>query len=185
MMMDKITSNQTIIISLDVDAHLFDKLHQIAQTEFSVVEINCVEQALLKSALHTFPMLRIGAGNIVNTQQLEDCYHAGAHFVTSPGFLAAIAQTASIYSINYLPGVATLTEAMQAMSLGCVCVRPFPANLSFCTQLNKYLPQLRLFPAEVECDEVEHFLNLPAVAAVSIINPERKQLQALRSVVFA
>ena len=71
---------------------------------------------------------------------------------------------------------------MQAVSLGCMNVRPFPANLSFCTLLNKYLPQLRLFPAEIEWDEVEHFLNLPAVAAVSLINPEIKQLQALNSV---
>ncbi len=185
MMMDEVTGNQSIIISLDVDVHLFDKLQQIAKTGFSVVEINCVDQVLLSNALHTFPMLRIGAGNVINTQQLEDCYQAGVHFVTSPGFLAAMAQMASIYSINYLPGVATLSEAMQAIFLGCTHVRPFPANLAFCILLNKYLPQLQLFPAEIEWDEAEHFLNLPAVAAISIINPERKQLQALSAVVFA
>jgi 2-dehydro-3-deoxyphosphogluconate aldolase/(4S)-4-hydroxy-2-oxoglutarate aldolase len=177
--MEKITSNQPIIITLDVDALLFDKLHKIAELGLATVEINCIDQSLLGSALHHFPMLRIGAGNIVNTQQLEDCYKAGVHFVTSPGFLPAIAQTAGIYSINYLPGVATLSEAMGAAAVGCQQVRPFPANLGFCTLLNKYLPLLRLFPAEVEWDEVEHFLNLPAVAAVSVINPENKQLQAL------
>lgn len=179
MVMDKITDNQSIIITLDVDALLFDNLQQIAAAGFTVVEINSVEPRILGSALKSFPMLRIGAGNIVNTQQLEDCYQANAHFVTSPGFLPAIAQTANIYSVNYLPGVATLSEAMLAMSLGCQHVRPFPANLAFCTILNKCLPLLRLFPAEIECEEVEHFLNLPSVAAVSILNPERKQLQAL------
>ena len=184
-MMGTITDTQSIIITLDVDALLFDKLQHIAESGFSVVEINCVEQRLLKNALHKFPMLRIGAGNVVNTQQLEDCYQAGVHFITSPGFLPAIAQTASIYSINYLPGVATISEAMQAMSLGCHQVRPFPANLTFCTLLNKYLPQLTLFPAEIEWDEVEHFLNLPTVAAVSIINPESIQLRSLGSVIFA
>lgn len=183
-MMDKITGKQSIIITLDVDALLFNKLKQIADAGFSVVEINSVDQNLLKNALHNFPMLRIGAGNIISNQQLEDCYQAGVHFITSPGFLPSIAQTASVYSINYLPGVATLSEAMQAMSLGCQHVRPLPANLSFCTLLNKYLPLLRLFPAEVEWEEVEHFLNLPAVAAVSILNPESKLLQYLSSVVF-
>ena len=185
MMMDKITGKQSIIITLDVDALLFSKLRQIADVGFSVVEINCVDQNLLKSALENFPMLRIGAGNIITTQQLEDCYQAGVHFMTSPGFLPSIAQTASIYSINYLPGVSTLSEAMQATSVGCQHVRPLPASLSFCTLLNKYLPLVRLFPAEVEWDEAEHFLNLPAVAAVSIINPESKQLQTLSAVVFA
>jgi len=183
--MEKLTSNQPIIITLDVDAFLFDKLQLITELGYATVEINSVEQSLLTSALHHFPTLRIGAGNIVNTQQLEDCYQAGAHFVTSPGFLPAIAQTAGIYSINYLPGVATLSEAMCAASLGCQQVRPFPANLTFCTLLNKYMPLLRLFPAEVEWDEVEHFLNLPAVAAVSLINPESKQLQALKTAVWA
>jgi 2-dehydro-3-deoxyphosphogluconate aldolase/(4S)-4-hydroxy-2-oxoglutarate aldolase len=183
--MDKITDNQSIIITLDVDAHLFEKLQKISNAGFSVVEINSVKQSLLNDVLHQFPRLRIGAGNIINTQQLEDCYQAGVHFATSPGFLPAIAQTASVYSMTYLPGVSTLSEAMLALSLGCLNVRPFPANLSFCTLLNKYLPQLRLFPAEIEWDEVEHFLNLPAVAAVSLINPESKQLQALNAAVLA
>ena len=175
--MDKITNNQSIIVTLDVDALIFDKLHYMAENNFSLVEINNIDQNLLTSALQNFPMLRIGAGNITTTQQLEDCYQAGAHFMTSPGFLTTIAQTASIYSINYIPGIATLSEAMEAVAIGCQNVRPFPANLSFCTLLNKYLPLLRLFPAEIELDEVEHFLNLPAVAAVSIINPDLKQLQ--------
>lgn len=176
-MMDKLIGTQSIIITLDVDTFLFDKLKQIAQAGFSVVEINSAEATLFKKALHDFPMLRIGAGNIISSQQLDDCYQAGVHFITSPGFLPTLAQTAGIYSINYLPSVATISEAMQAAAIGCQHVRVFPANLSLCTMLNKSLPLLRLFPAEIEWDEVEHFLNLPAVAAVSIINPEVKHLK--------
>jgi 2-dehydro-3-deoxyphosphogluconate aldolase/(4S)-4-hydroxy-2-oxoglutarate aldolase len=44
---------------------------------------------------------------------------------------------------------------------------------------------LRLYPAEVEWDEAEHYLTLPSVAAISIINPESKQLAALSSAVLA
>ena len=185
MMMDKITDNQPIIITLDVDKHLSKKLQHITNTGFSVVEINCVDPTVLSSILQEFPKLRIGAGNVLNTQQLEDCYQAGVHFVTSPGFLPAISQTANLYSMTYVPGVATFSEAMQALTFGCSELRPFPAQLSFCTLLNKYLPEIRLFPAELEWDEVEHFLNLPAVAAVSILNPEIKQLQTLTATVFA
>lgn len=181
MTMDKLLGSQSIIITLDVDSALFDNLKYIAQAGFSVVEVNDIEPSLLSSIIHHFPMLRIGAGNIVTTQQLEDCYQANAHFTTSPGFLPALTQTAAVYSMNYLPGVATLSEAMQAMSLGCHTVRPYPANLLLCTLLNKYLPLLRLFPAEIEWDEVDHYLNLPAVAAVSIINPDIKQLQAFNA----
>lgn len=182
---DKLFGNQLIIVSLDVDALLFDRLEQISQAGFSVVEINCHEQTVLKKILNDFPNLRIGAGNIISTQQLEDCYQAGVHFISSPGFLPAIAQTAAIYSINYLPGIATISEAMQVMALGYHQARPYPANLTFCASLNKCLPMLRLFPAEIEWDEAEHYLSLPAVAAVSILNPEAKQLNALSAGVLA
>lgn len=184
-MTDKLFSNQSIIITLDVDALLFNRLKQIAAAGIAVAEVNTADQSLITTIVQEFPSLRIGAGNIINTQQLENCYQAGAHFVTSPGFLPAIAQTASIYSINYLPGIATVSEAMQVMALGCHQARPYPASLSFCALLNKCLPMLRLFPAEIEADEAEHYLSLPAVAAVSILNPEKKQLQALSTSVLA
>jgi len=183
--MDNITADQSIIISLDVDTFMFDKLQQIVEAGFSLVEINSVDQLFLKNAITTFPMLRIGASNIINTQQLDSCNEAKVHFITSPGYLPSIVQTACIYTINYLPGIATLSEALQAHEQGCKQVRPFPANLQFCTLLNKYLPDLKLFPAEIEIDEVEHYLSLPSVSAVSILNPEIKQLQTLRSSVFA
>ena len=182
MKIDHIIDAESIVITLDVDAFLFDKIKQIAEAGFSVVEINGVESAVLVRVLDAFPALRIGAGNVLSTQQLEDAYQAGAHFVTSPGFLPELAQTAEIYSINYLPGVATLSEAMHAFSLGCQHVRPFPATLSFCTLINKYLPLLRLFPAEIKWDEAAHFLRLPAVAAVSLINPDLTHLRALETV---
>ena len=74
---------------------------------------------------------------------------------------------------------------MQVMALGYHQARPYPANLAFCASLNKCLPMLRLFPAEMEWEEAEHYLSLPSVAAVSIINPENKHLHALSAGVFA
>lgn len=183
--MNELFGTQSVIVTLDVDAFLFDRLKQVSLAGFSVAEINSSDQGLLKKILEQFPSLRIGAGNIINTQQLEDCYQAGAHFVTSPGFLPSIAQTASIYSMNYIPGIATLSEAMQVMALGYHQARPYPASLSFCALVNKCLPMLRLFPAEIEWDEAEHYLTLPSVAAVSIVNPESKQLAALSATALA
>ena len=172
-------SNESIIITIDVDAFLLERLRQITEAGFQTVEINSTDVTLLQKIISEFPELQIGAGNIINTQQLENAYQAGVHFATSPGFLPAIAQTASIYSMNYLPGIATLSEAMQIMSLGYQQARPYPTSLSFCTLINKCLPTLRLFPAEIEWDETEHYLSLPAVSTISILNPNKKQLNAL------
>lgn len=185
MIIDKLLSNQSVIVSLDVDKLLFDRLQQIIEAGFSLIEINSTEEKLLSQIIKQFPDSTIGAGGIINTDQLEQCYQAGVHFASSPGFVPAIAQTASVYSMNYLPGVATVSEAMAAMAIGYKQVRPFPASLAFCTLLNKCLPDLNLFPAEIEWDEAEHFLNLPAVTAVSIHNPNKKQLIALSSGIIA
>jgi 2-dehydro-3-deoxyphosphogluconate aldolase/(4S)-4-hydroxy-2-oxoglutarate aldolase len=175
-MNDNQIANNSIIITLDVDALLFDKLERISKANFNMVEINTCESTLLKKIIQKFPKLQIGAGNIINSSQLEDACNTGVNFATSPGFLATLAQTAEIYAIKYIPSVATISEAMQAYAIGCRSVKVLPASLNLCSALNKYLPLLRLFPAEIELEEAEHFLNLPAVSAVSILNPELAHL---------
>lgn len=177
--MDKLINNQSHIITLDVDEYLFDRLRQVSQAGYCFVEINSPDEQLITAVLQTFPKLKIGAGNIINVHQLETCFLAGTHFVTSPGFIPALAQTANIYSIQYLPGIATLSEAMQAMSFECFHVRPYPASLTFCSMLNKNLPDLQLYPAEIDCKKIDHFFSLPSVVAVSILNPEPAQLTSL------
>ncbi|BCA95902.1 2-dehydro-3-deoxyphosphooctonate aldolase [Legionella antarctica] len=184
MIIDKFLGNQSVIVSLDVDNFLFQRLEQIIDAGFNLIEINSTEQDLLSQIIKQYPNIKTGAGGIIDTQQLEICYQAGVHFASSPGLLPAIAQTANVYSMNYLPGVATISEAMTAMSLGYQHVRPFPATLDFCTLLNNALPSLNLFPAEIEWEDAEHFMNLPAVAAVTIHNPDQKQLNALSSAVL-
>lgn len=167
------------MISLDVDALLFNKLEELAAANFSMIEINSSEPALLKKAIQDFPRLQIGAGNITNSQQLEDCCSAGVSFVSSPGLLAPLAQTAEIYSVKYIPGIATLSEGMQAIALDKHNVKVYPANQDLCKALSKSLPLLRLFPAEVPLLEAKDYLRIPGVAAITIVNPELKDLKSL------
>jgi 2-dehydro-3-deoxyphosphogluconate aldolase/(4S)-4-hydroxy-2-oxoglutarate aldolase len=185
MTIDKLLGNQSVIISLDADNHLYDKLKQISAAGFNLIEINSTDAQLLSQLIKEYPKLKIGAGGIIEMQQLEDCYQAGVHFASSPGYVPSLAQTAMIYAMNYLPGVATLSEAMAASSLGYQQVRPYPAHLEFCHALNRWLPSLKLVPAEIKWEDAEYFLNLPAVAAFGLYNPDKQQLESLISGVFA
>ena len=185
MSIEKLLGNQSVLVSLDVDHLLFERLKKIEDAGISTIEINSTDPKLLAQIIAEFPSAKIGASGVVDIQQLENCYHAGVSFASSPGFLPAIAQTAAVYAMNFLPGVATLSEAMAAMALGFQHVRPFPADLAFCTLLNKCLPHLKLFPAEIEWEEAEHFFNLPSVIAVSFNNPDNKQLHHLNSGILA
>jgi 2-dehydro-3-deoxyphosphogluconate aldolase / (4S)-4-hydroxy-2-oxoglutarate aldolase len=179
--MEHLIGTASLIITLDVDALLFEKLSQIQATGCSAVELNNIEPSILNDAQNTYPNLRLGVSNILNTEQLEKAYEAGAHFASSPGFMPSLVQTASIYGFHYLPGIATFSEAMHAASLSCQHVRPFPATHTFCTQLAKYLPELRLFPAEILWDDVRNFLDIPTVAATSLLNPDLHLLQTTQT----
>jgi 2-dehydro-3-deoxyphosphogluconate aldolase / (4S)-4-hydroxy-2-oxoglutarate aldolase len=181
--MEHMIGTASLIITLDVDASLFDKLGQIQQAGCSVIELNNIEPSILNDAQSTYPNLRLGVSNVLNTEQLEKAYEAGAHFASSPGFMPSLVQTANLYGFHYLPGIATFSEAMQAASLSCQHVRPFPATHTFCTQLAKYLPELRLFPAEIPWDEVQNFLNIPTVAATSLLNPDPHLIQTTQTCV--
>jgi 2-dehydro-3-deoxyphosphogluconate aldolase/(4S)-4-hydroxy-2-oxoglutarate aldolase len=185
MLIDRLIVNQSVIVSLDVDNLLSERVEQIKDAGFTTIEINSTDPKILAQVIKQCPTMKIGASGVIDTQQLENCYNVGVHFASSPGFLPAIVQTANVYSMNYLPGVATLSEAMAVINLGIHQIRPLPATLAFCTLLNKYLPDLNLFPIEIEWEEAEHFLNLPAVVAVSIHNPDKKQLVALSTAIFA
>lgn len=184
-MFNEFLKNQSVVISLDVDPFLFDRLANVAEAGFTVVEVNTSDSSLLQKIISHFPSLHIGAGNIINLQQLDSCYQAGAHFISSPGFLPELVQTSAVYSINYLPGISSVSEGMQVLALGCQQARPYPANLPFCALLNKCLPMLRLYPAEIEWDGAEHYLTLPSVSGVGISNPEISHLKALSSTVFS
>lgn len=180
-MSDNLLDNNSIILSLDVDALLFDKLEEISTTKFTMVEINSSDSSVLEKAIENFPNLQIGAGNIVNSQQLENCCKARVRFITSPGFLPTLAQTAEIYSVKYLPGISTISEGMQALAIDCHNVKVYPSNFELCKIISNTLPLLRLFPTGVTIKDADKYLNIPAVAAVIINNPEIAELKNLEN----
>lgn len=170
---------QSYIISLDPDNRLVEKLQKLKSLGFKTIEINGSEASLISEIIQKHSDLTVGAGNIINTQQLEDCYQAGVHFASSPGFLAAIAQTALIYSIDYYPGVATISEAMQVKALGYHCVRPLPADFNFCRLLAQTMPSLQQHPSHVEASRSQSYLQIASVKAVNLHNPDLTELEAL------
>ncbi len=178
-MTDNSINSNSIIISLDVNALLFNKLAEIAKSKFTMVEINSSEPTILEKAINDFPNLQIGAGNVVNSQQLEDSCKARVRFITSPGFLPTLAQTAEIYAVKYIPGISTISEGMQALAIDCHNVKIYPSNIELCKVLNNTLPLLRLFPTGINIADATKYLSIPAVAAVVVANPDIEELKNL------
>ena len=56
----------------------------------------------------------VGAGTVVTADQAEACLDAGAEFLVSPGFSAAVLDVADASRILAIPGALTPTELMTA-----------------------------------------------------------------------
>lgn len=71
----------------------------------------------------------IGVGTVLTIDQFHDSVDAGARFVVSPSFDRAVVREAAATGILALPGVATPTEAVDAVAAGASAVKLFPASL--------------------------------------------------------
>ena len=72
----------------------------------------------------------VGAGTVVNMQQLDAALEAGARFVVSPGLTRSLAKEVIASGVPYLPGVATASDIMRGMDLGLSRFKFFPAATS-------------------------------------------------------
>lgn len=76
-----------------------------------------------------FPQTLIGAGTVLNAQQVKDVHAAGGRLVVSPNFNPAVVAQALALNMVVLPGVATPTEAFAALDAGAHGLKLFPAEM--------------------------------------------------------
>src|SRR3954468_2048221 len=57
----------------------------------------------------------VGAGTVLNPEQLDQAVEAGAEFVVSPGLTRRLGEAAKVSPVPLLPGVATAGEVMRAL----------------------------------------------------------------------
>jgi 2-dehydro-3-deoxyphosphogluconate aldolase/(4S)-4-hydroxy-2-oxoglutarate aldolase len=76
------------------------------------------------------PDLLVGAGTVLNPQQVERALEAGARFIVSPGFSPTVVRHCLQLGVPVYPGVATPTEMQMALEAGVTDVKFFPAEAS-------------------------------------------------------
>lgn len=116
------------------------------------------------------PDLLVGAGTVINADQVEQAVAAGAKFVVSPGFSPAVAERCAEHGIPLFPGVASATEIIMALDAGITTVKFFPASTSGGAPAIKALaapfPQVRFVPTGgISTDNLADYLAIPAVVA--------------------
>jgi 2-dehydro-3-deoxyphosphogalactonate aldolase len=104
----------------------------LVSSGFAIIEVPLNSPEPLQS-IHAltslFPQTLIGAGTVLNAQQVKDVHAAGGRLVVSPNFNPAVVAQALALNMVMLPGVATPTEAFAALDAGAHGLKLFPAEM--------------------------------------------------------
>jgi 2-dehydro-3-deoxyphosphogalactonate aldolase len=104
----------------------------LVDSGFAIIEVplNSPEPFKSIAALtQQFPQTLIGAGTVLNAQQVKDVHAAGGRLVVAPNFNPAVVAQALALNMVVLPGVATPTEAFAALDAGAHGLKLFPAEM--------------------------------------------------------
>ncbi|MBR1558739.1 MAG: bifunctional 4-hydroxy-2-oxoglutarate aldolase/2-dehydro-3-deoxy-phosphogluconate aldolase [Clostridia bacterium] len=117
------------------------------------------------------PEMIVGAGTVVNLEQLHDAVDAGAQFIVCPGSDPEIIAEANKLGVAITPGVVTPSEIMMGLKLGVKVFKFFPAEtfggLKAIKALSGPFPQIRFIPTGGvnQSNAAEYFKN-PKIVAV-------------------
>jgi 2-dehydro-3-deoxyphosphogluconate aldolase/(4S)-4-hydroxy-2-oxoglutarate aldolase len=113
----------------------------------------------------------VGAGTVTSSALAERAVAAGARFVVTPGFSAAVVERCHVLGVPVIPGVATATEVMAALEHGFELLKFFPAEAAGGIPLLRALagpfPRVRFVPTGgISAENAVAYLALPSVAAI-------------------
>ena len=72
----------------------------------------------------------VGAGTVLNEQDLQRAIDAGAQFIVSPGLTEPLGKAAIASGIPFLPGIANAGDIMRGLDMGLSHFKFFPAEAS-------------------------------------------------------
>lgn len=117
------------------------------------------------------PDMLVGAGTVTSPVHAEKAVAAGARFLVSPGATDTLLDTLAGTGVPYLPGVATVSEALRVLERGQREMKLFPAEAcggrAFLKSLASPLPDARFCPTGgITPDTAPLYRALPNVGCV-------------------
>ncbi len=117
------------------------------------------------------PEMIVGAGTVINVDQLHDALDAGAKFIVSPGTSEEVIAEAVKLNVPVAPGVVTPSEIMIGLKYGLKVFKFFPAEsyggLKTIKALCGPFPQIRFIPTGgINQSNAEEYFKNPKIVAV-------------------
>lgn len=97
------------------------------------------------------PEMIIGAGTVINLQNCHTAIDCGSDFVVTPGITEELLTALSNMPITAIPGITSVSEAMDTFEKGFTYQKLFPASIaggpSFLKSIFAPLPQINFMPS--------------------------------------
>ncbi len=124
---------------------------------------------LISQLRNELPHCTIGAGTLLNQEQLQQAIDAGAQFLFSPHIDITLIQAAVAAGVPIVPGALSPTEIVTAWNAGASCVKVFPieavGGASYLKCLQGPLGHIPLIPTGgVTLDNAKEFIKAGAIA---------------------
>ncbi|WP_134665888.1 MULTISPECIES: bifunctional 4-hydroxy-2-oxoglutarate aldolase/2-dehydro-3-deoxy-phosphogluconate aldolase [unclassified Amycolatopsis] len=117
------------------------------------------------------PDIVVGAGTVTSPEQARQAADAGAKFLVTPGCTDSVLDAAFATGLPFLPGAATVSEAMRLAERGLSALKFFPAEASggaaFLKSIAGPLPELQFCPTGgISLSSAPSYLALPNVGCI-------------------
>ena len=119
------------------------------------------------------PAMLVGAGTILDVDQLQRAIDAGAQFGVAPGLSEVVVAKSLALKLPFVPGVMTASEVEHGLALGCKLQKFFPAEPAGGVKMLKALAGpyahtgVKFIPlGGVNAGNARDYLALPIVAAI-------------------
>jgi 2-dehydro-3-deoxyphosphogalactonate aldolase len=104
----------------------------LAQSGWGLIEVPLNSPQPLQSIAalaKLLPQALVGAGTVLDAQQVRDVHAAGGQLIVAPNFDAEVVREARRLGMACLPGVFTASEAFAALRAGANGLKLFPAEM--------------------------------------------------------
>ncbi len=120
-----------------------------------------------------FPQMLLGAGTLLEPDQVRQARDAGAVFGVAPGLREKVVEAAASAGLFFAPGVMTPSDVEHGLALGCKLQKFFPAAAAGGAAMLKALAGpythtgVKFLPTGgIDESTMGQYLKLPVVAAV-------------------
>lgn len=127
-------------------------------------------QQAIENVAKNVPEVLVGAGTVINVEQVKQAVERGAKFIVSPAYIDEVVDYCLENNIPVLPGTSNATEMAKAVNKGLKFVKFFPAEasggLATIKALAPVFPTLNFMPTGgVNTKNVMDYLNYERIFA--------------------